>query len=82
MALINIRRACQECETTWRKLEEIQRELDNFRLDYQNLYEKVRTNLAKLAKRAERAEEDVEEDPLARARAALIERKLQRQKGA
>ena len=81
MALINIRRACQECETTWRKLDEVQRELDNFRLDYQNLYEKVRTNLAKLSKRAERAAEPVDEDPLAAARRSLLERKLARSGG-
>lgn len=79
MALINIRRRCEECETTWRKLDEVQRELDNFRLDYQNLYEKVRTNLAKLSKRAERAEKAEEEgDPVAEARRLLIARKLER----
>lgn len=81
MAFINIRRRCDECEKTRKRLDEIERELDNFRLDYHALYEKVRTNLAKLAKRAERAEESTPEDPMQAARQALIARKLQRSQG-
>lgn len=85
MSFIEINRRCDECEKTRAALAELQRRVDNFELDYQNLYEKVRTNLAKLSKRARMAdngETDPQEgDPLAQFRKQLIERKLGR-KGA
>lgn len=61
-------------------LRELSREVDAIRLDYNGLYEKVRTNLAKLAKRAdgenpctENAEADMD-----KLRRLLVERKLRR----
>jgi DNA repair exonuclease SbcCD ATPase subunit len=61
------------------EIEDMRRELQNFHLDYNNLYEKVRTNLAKLRKRAETPPEEAPPaDPLAEARNALITRKLKR----
>lgn len=57
---------------------DISRELDNLILDYTNLYDKVRTNLAKLAKRAETVGGDGvgTADNLARYRQLLAEKKL------
>lgn len=85
MAFIEFHRRCDECEKTRAALTALQSRVDRFELDYQNLYEKVRTNLAKLAKRArldeEARSEPEETDPLAPFRARLIERKLGR-KGA
>lgn len=85
MAFIEIKRQCDECEKTRAALTALQSRVDRFELDYQNLYEKVRTNLAKLAKRARLDEEqrsDPEEgDPMAPYRKMLVERKLGR-KGA
>lgn len=63
------------------------KKLDDFRLDYENLYEKARSNLAKLARRADR--ECGEEqgagngpqsapDSLAAYRSTLIQKKLAR----
>lgn len=50
---------CKECESTRRLLQEytetvaaLERQVDEFRLDYHSLYEKVRRNLARLAQRA------------------------------
>lgn len=83
MALIEIKRACQECEKTREALRELTREVDAIRLDYQSLYEKVRTNLAKLAKRADEVaatDGRADPDPLVAARAALVERKLGRKR--
>ena len=58
-------------------VEDLSRKIDNFELDYHNLYEKVRTNLAKLRNRAESASEEAPPaDPLAEARKALLARKL------
>mgnify|MGYP000309539100 CR=1 FL=1 len=81
MALLEIKRACQECEKTREALRNLTREVDAIRLDYQSLYEKVRTNLAKLAKRADEVgarDNGPDPDPLAAARAALVQRKLGR----
>ncbi len=59
------------------KVQELQREIDNFRLDYQSLYERVRVNLSKLRKRSESDDGDGGvPDPLAEARKALVARKL------
>ena len=58
---------------------ELRREVQQFALDYEGLYEKVRMNLAKLRKRAESAEQaSTEDNPLADARNALLARKLRR----
>lgn len=87
MALIEIQRECKECEKTREALKGLSREVEAIRLDYLNLYEKVRTNLAKLAKRTDAANaaggdgDDSGTDVLARARASLIERKLGRNHG-
>ncbi len=59
------------------RVTELQREIDNFRLDYQSLYERVRVNLSKLRKRSETADGDGGvPDPLLEARKALVARKL------
>lgn len=87
MALIEIHRRCTDCETTRAQLralqdvhEATQRKIDNFQLDYTNLYDKVRTNLSKLAKRAEKLEQPPDEpqngDDLDRYRRLLVEHKL------
>lgn len=81
MAIIQINRVCKECEKTREALREAMREVDQIRLDYHNLYEKVRTNLAKLSKRADEKDQnghDNAQDPLANARTLLLERKLKR----
>lgn len=81
MALIQINRRCDDCEKTRALLKEAMREVESIRLDYHSLYEKVRINLSKLAKRAEREEPESApngDDQLARARALLLERKLKR----
>jgi len=81
MALIEIKRVCKECEKTRAALAEAMREVDQIRLDYHNLYEKVRTNLAKLSKRADQKDEngpDASFDPLAHARTLLLQKKLNR----
>lgn len=62
-------------------IDEIKREHDQFRLDYEGLYDKARTTLAKLAKRARDASDGDDKAPsqgdlLARARRQLAERKL------
>lgn len=62
-------------------IEEIKREHDQFRLDYEGLYDKARTTLAKLAKRARDAADSDDSAPsqqqlLARGRRLLAERKL------
>jgi len=79
MAFIEIKRRCDDCESTRKALAEVHRELDTFRLDYQNLYEKVRINLGKLAKRARDAEKDEPEeeatDPLAQYRSMILARR-------
>ena len=83
MALFHITRRCDDCEKTREQIEALRREVRNALLDYENLYDKVRTNLGKLAKRQKASEMAQEErsngdegDPLARYRRALVERKL------
>jgi len=81
MAFIEIKRVCKECEKTRAALSEAMREVDQIRLDYHNLYEKVRTNLAKLSKRADEKDQngpDIAFDPMAQARTLLLQRKLNR----
>jgi len=79
MAFLEIKRVCKECETTRAELVSLRREVENFRLDYENLYEKVRSNLAKLRKRAESlADEQTQHeagDPLAQYRTLILERR-------
>lgn len=67
-----------------RGLEAARRDVSNFRLDYESLYEKVRTTLSKLRKRADSSQSDEPEDAkgmMAAARAKLAERKLRRMGG-
>ena len=81
VSLIEIHRRCKECEKSNALLLEVRAEMDQIRLDYHNLYEKVRTNLAKLAKRADKEDEngpDTDFDPLAKGRALLFQRKMNR----
>ena len=83
MALIEIQRRCHDCESTRALLREAKADLAQMRLDYESLYEKVRTNLSKLAKRARVASEEVEPVPtptlVEMGRRALASRKLGRQ---
>lgn len=51
MALIEVKKLCNECEKTRAKLRDLERTVEDIRLDYHGLYEKVRHNLAKLAAR-------------------------------
>jgi len=69
-----------EIRTIRFELEQLSREMRNQVLDYENLYEKVRSNLAKLSKRARDADIAPESEPdvLSKAREALIARKLSR----
>lgn len=80
MALIEIQRRCHDCESTRALLREAKADLAQMRLDYESLYEKVRTNLSKLAKRARVASEESEEAPtpdlVEIGRRALAQRKL------
>jgi len=80
MALIEIQRRCHDCESTRALLREAKADLSQMRLDYESLYEKVRTNLSKLAKRARVAAEEPEEAPtpdlVEMGRRALALRKL------
>lgn len=89
MALIEIKRRCEDCDRTRARMEELIGELKTlrhdvevFRLDYQSLYEKVRFNLSKLAKRAEAPSEPEPQpevtDPLTEYRNALLARKMAR----
>lgn len=84
MALIEIRRRCDECDKTRAALAEVHHEIERIRLDYLSLYEKARTTLTRLAKREERANTAQEStppgdgDPLAQYRQVLIERRLKR----
>jgi len=63
MALIEIQKRCDDCETSRALLRDVKADLGQMRLDYESLYDKVRTNLAKLSKRARVASEEVEETP-------------------
>lgn len=84
MAFIEIKRRCQDCEKTRAALKDVQRDMADMRLDYQGLYEKVRVNLSKLAKRADNPPPEKQngpepvEDPITQARTLLWQRKLQR----
>lgn len=61
-----------------RDLVNMGRDIDNFRLDYQGLYEKARVQLAKLAKREKTDGESPEADLLAQARSQILQRKLRK----
>ena len=82
MALIEIQKRCDDCETSRALLRDVKADLGQMRLDYENLYDKVRTNLAKLSKRARVADEEVEAPPpptlVEIGRQALASRKLGR----
>jgi hypothetical protein len=81
MALIQITRRCNDCESTRELVRELRRDVEAIRLDYHSLYEKVRTNLAKLAKREKPCPEDAPEstiDPRARVRAEVYRLKMAR----
>ena len=82
MAFIEIQKRCQDCETSRSLVREARADLHQMRLDYENLYDKVRTNLAKLAKRVKAATEEEEETPtltpMELGRQALASRKLAR----
>ena len=82
MALIEIQKRCDDCETSRALLREVKADLGQMRLDYESLYDKVRTNLAKLAKRVRVATEEVEEAPtptlVEMGRRALASKKLGR----
>lgn len=89
-AIFEIHRRCTDCESTRAALrgvntevEKLQRDVANFRLDYENLYDKVRVNLSKVAKHnRERDRRDAEEqstppvDQMAQHRAELAQRKM------
>ena len=85
MAFIEIQRRCQDCETTRGLVRELRAEVKQSLLDYESLYDKVRTNLSKLAKRAERPQEaqtgNGEGDPMAQYRELLARRVLNRRGG-
>ena len=80
MALIEIQRRCHDCESTRALLREAKADLAQMRLDYESLYEKVRTNLSKLAKRARVAADEEPPAPtpslVEMGRQALASRKL------
>ena len=82
MSLIEIQRRCDDCETSRALVREVRAELGQMRLDYENLYEKVRTNLTKLARRVSRETSEEEEapapDPMQKARQELVSRKMRR----
>ena len=69
-----------EIKTIRELLSALERDMKNEHLDYLNLYEKVRANLAKLSKRERDAQIEPENAPdvMAKAREALIARKLAR----
>ena len=85
MAFIEIQRRCDDCEKTRAELAVLRSEVQRALLDYENLYDKVRTNLGKLAKRAKLDQDEssngTEGDPMAKYRAQLVERKLAKMKG-
>lgn len=62
MSLLTINRVCKECIKTREALAALDHEVQTIRLDYHELYEKVRRNLAKLAAR-EKAEAPANTDP-------------------
>jgi len=73
MPLLTIQKRCNDCEATRSALralsadvEQYRSELERFRLDFENLYDKVRTNLSKLARRTEAPESPVTDDLQAR----------------
>ncbi len=82
MALIEIQKRCDDCETSRALLRDVKADLGQMRLDYESLYDKVRTNLAKLSKRARVASEELEDTPqpdlVEIGRRALASRKLGR----
>lgn len=58
MPLFTIQRRCQDCKATRALVRELREDIADYRsqvtrslLDYETLYEKVRTNLSKMAKR-------------------------------
>ena len=62
---------------TRQTLEVMAREMDNFRLDYQGLYEKARVQLTKLARRDREATDGEPAEPdLSRYRQMLAEKRL------
>lgn len=78
MAFIEIQRRCHECEKSRTLLREVRADIEQIRLDYHSLYEKVRTNLAKLAKRDEPDSPSNGVDAFTEARRMLIQKKLGR----
>ncbi|UCC72600.1 MAG: hypothetical protein JSV86_19930 [Gemmatimonadota bacterium] len=82
----DLERRLETCEARLETMRELAgevhnltRQVEEFHLDYHQLYERVRTNLAKLRKRAEKADGDeAQPDPLAEARKALLLRKTRR----
>lgn len=63
MPFLTIQKRCDDCETTRQMLLRVQEEVSAYRrevkeslLDYESLYDKVRVNLAKLAKRTNGSE--------------------------
>lgn len=88
MAFLTITRRCKHCDDTRSELAALRQEVSDYRrevkeslLDYESLYDKVRVNLAKLAKRSEPAPAEPDNGPvpnLAYAHKLLLERKLRR----
>ena len=69
MAFLEVQRRCQDCEETRRLVREMRAEVNDYRrevreslLDYESLYDKVRTNLAKLGSRKKAAEKVEDEN--------------------
>lgn len=67
MPFLTVQKRCQDCEETRRLLREMRAEVNDYRrevreslLDYEALYDKVRTNLAKLGSRKKAAEKEQE----------------------
>ena len=88
MPLLSVTRRCNQCEDTRELIRELRQEVSDYRrevkeslLDYNSLYDKVRVNLAKLAKRSsdsEKPDNGETNDPIAQARLMLLQRKLGR----
>lgn len=64
MSLITIHRRCTECEESRQLLRECSSDIEKIRLEYKELYELARRNLAKMAKQVDPCPEDAAGAPI------------------
>lgn len=82
MTFLTITRRCNDCDETRRLLKALQEDVEAYRrevkdslLDYENLYDKVRTNLSKIARR-EKASESPQTDERVKPKGGVAAQRL------